>query len=225
MSDHDETDCSITMPRHFSGAAVKELVTRVNETLRAGPQKITFDFSEAENIDSFGIGQLIALAKELKEKNARLSLSHLSDDMFQLFLDTGLDQIFSIEGVKQETIDLFEASVDTRLAIAFVEAGDVCIFKMGGIMDHVGGARLFRQKLLLSLATYRKILLDLSELTFFDSLSVSALLDMHQLLKKTGGQMRMCGANFLVEDLFGTLNLNAVIALYPTPEQALAGWK
>jgi anti-anti-sigma factor len=225
MSDLSESDCSIKMPRHFSGASAKQIVGSVNETIRGGVQKITFDFSESENIDSFGIGQLVALAKELKESHIPLSLSHLSDDMFQLFIDTGLDQIFSIEGVKQEIIDLFEVSVDTRLDIKFTEAGDVRIFNMGGIMDHVGGTRFFRQKLLLSLATHRKILLDLSELTFFDSLSVSTLLDMHKLLKETGGQMRICGANYLVDDLFTTLNLNAVIPLYRTQEEALAGWK
>jgi anti-anti-sigma factor len=224
MNDQGANDCTIKMPRHVSGSPAGDLAACVSGKLREGAQHLVFDFSEAETIDSVGIGRLVALAKELKEKKIHLSLSRLSDDMFRLFIDTGLDQIFAIEGVKQETIDLFEASVDTRLAIAIAADGDVCIFTMSGILDHVGGTRLFRQKLLLSLASYRKILIDLTELTFFDSLSVGTLLDMHRLLKETGGQLRICCANFLVEELFSTLNLNAVIPLYPTQEQALAGW-
>jgi anti-anti-sigma factor len=215
----------VKMPRHFSGEAVREVVGRVNQAFAGGVGKITFDFADAEIVDSFGIGQLVALAKELNERRVRLSLSRLSDDLFQLFIDTGLDQIFAIEGVKQETIDLFETSVDVRLAIAFEDCNDVRVFKLSGVLDHVGGVRLFRQKFLLSLATHRKILIDFTELTFFDSLSVSTLLDMNKLLKQTGGQMRMCGANFLVGDLFGTLNLNAVIPLFSTQEEALDGWK
>ena len=126
------------------------------------------------------------------------------------------------KGVKQDVIDLFESSIDVRLEIAFEEIEDICIFKMSGVMDHVGGSRFFKQKFLLSLAKFRKIILDFLDLTFFDSLSVGVLLDMHKLLKETGGQMRICGANYIIEDLFSTLNINAVIPIYSDREQALA---
>ena len=219
MSDQNEKIAAIKVPRSFSGAAVKETVAGVHQALRDGAGMLTFDFSGAETIDSFGIGQLVALAKDLKEKKIHLRLSHLNDDMFQFFIDTGLDQIFAIEGVKQDMIDLFESSVDIRLDITVEEAGDACIFNLSGVMDHVGGTRFFRQKVLLSLAKYRKIVLNLSELTFFDSLSVSVL------LKETGGELRICCPNYIIEDLFATLNINAVIPVYHTQEEALADWK
>jgi anti-sigma B factor antagonist len=225
MSDQDKKIIVIKMPHRFSGKAVKDVVVQVRKSVAENNKQVTFDFMHVEAIDSFGIGQLISLAKELKDKGAHLSLSNLNDEIFQLFTDTGLDQVFAIEGVNQEIIDLFESSIDVRLEIEFEEIEDICIFRMSGVMDHVGGSRFFKQKFLLSMAKFRKIVLDFMDLTFFDSLSVGVLLDMHKLLKETGGQMRICGANYIIEDLFGTLNINAVIPIYPDREQALAaGW-
>lgn len=212
----------VKVPHRFTGKAVKEVVDQVHHAVAGGARRLTFDFANAETIDSFGIGQLITLAKELKEKGAHLTLCNLNDEIFQLFMDTGLDQVFAIEGVKQEVIDLFETSVDIRLEIDFEETGDICVFKMNGVMDHVGGSRFFKQKFLLTLARFRKIVLDFTDLTFFDSLSISVLLDMHKLLKETGGALRICGANYIIEDLFATLNINAVIPVFPDREQALA---
>ncbi|MBN1131293.1 MAG: STAS domain-containing protein [Chitinispirillaceae bacterium] len=224
MSTTDGKDIIVKVPHRFTGPAVKEAVDQVRQALAGGAGRLVFNFANAEAIDSFGIGQLIMLAKELREKGVHLTLSNLNDDIFQLFTDTGLDQVFSIEGVRQDAIDLFESSVDVRLTIAFEEVGDVCIFKMAGVMDHVGGSRFFKQKFLLSLARFRKFVLDFNDLTLFDSLSVSVLLDMHKLLKETGGQMHICSANYIIEDLFTTLNINAIIPFFPEREQALAGW-
>lgn len=225
MENQNQWDSVIKVPRHFSGDAVNQLVLQVTGKLKKGEKKLNLDFSGADDLDSFGIGQLIYLAKTMRGLNAELSLSNLNDAIFQLFKDTGLDQVFAIQGVKQQVIDLFESSIDVRLNIAFEEIADIRVLKMAGVMDHVGGSRFFRQQFLLALAGHRKILLDLSELTFFDSLSVSAVLDMHKLLRQTGGELKMCGANYLVEDLFKTLNINAVIPFYQTRDEAIDGWK
>lgn len=222
MSDQEKKGVIVKVPHRFSGKAVKDVVNQVHHVVADGHARMTFDFTNVEAIDSFGIGQLITLAKELKEKGVHLTLCNLNDEIFQLFRDTGLDQVFAIEGVKQDVIDLFESSIDVRLEIAFEEIDDICIFKMSGVMDHVGGSRFFKQKFLLSLAKFRKIVLDFMDLTFFDSLSIGVLLDMHKLLKETGGQMRICGANYIIEDLFATLNINTVIPIFPDREQALA---
>jgi anti-anti-sigma factor len=182
----NEQNCAvIPIPRFFSRDEVRGTVVALRSALASGVTRLTIDFSGTEHVDSFGIGQLIAVAKEAKVKGAHLTLSHLNDAMYQLFADTGLDRIFAIEGVRQEVIDLFASAVDVRLDIKAEQAGDVCILKLTGVMDNVGGSHLFRQKILFALSDCRRILLDLSELTFFDSLSVAVLLEMYKLLKET----------------------------------------
>ena len=92
----------------------------------------------------------------------------------------------------------------------------------------VNGARILLVTLaaifLLALAGHKKILLDLEELTFFDSLSVSVLLSMNKLLKKTGGSLRVCGINYIIDDLFTALNIYQIIPCFKTAAEAQADW-
>jgi anti-sigma B factor antagonist len=225
MEHENQWDSVIKVPRRFSGDAARTFVEQVNSKLKRDEKRLNLDFSDADYIDSFGIGQLIYIAKTMREQHAFLTLSNLNDEILRLFKETGLDQIFSIEGVKQDIIDLFESSIDVRLNIVFEEVGDIHVLKMTGVMDHVGGGCFFRRHILLSMADHRKLLLDLTDLTFFDSLCVSTVLDMHKLLKETGGELKMCGANYIIEDLFKTLNLNSVVPFYKTRDEAIAGWR
>jgi anti-anti-sigma factor len=91
-------------------------------------------------------------------------------------------------------------------------------------MNHLQGSRYFKQQFLLAMVQYKRILLDLEELTFFDSLSVSVVLNMNKLIKETGGAMRMCGANYIVSELFTTLNISQIIPLYNVVTDALDDW-
>lgn len=225
MEHQTSKEGAISLPRHFSGVAVRKIVDEVNSGLKRGEKDINLDFCGVETIDSFGIGQLVFITKSMKETGAHLTLNNLNEPIYRLFKETGLDQLFAIEGVNRDVIEFFESSIDIRLDITQESEGDIRVLKMAGVMDHLGGSRYFRQQVLLSLATYNKILLDLTDLTFFDSMSVSIVLDMHKLLRDTGGQLKMCAANYIVEDLFNTLNLGAIIPFYRTRAEAVAGWK
>ena len=152
------------------------------------------DFADTEIIDSAAIGILVAIVKEFKAAKALLTLKNLNEDLRRLFKETGFDKIFNIEyeeGVRAAEVDIFENSVDVRLYLAREIAGDACIFHLSGVMNNPQGSRLFKQEFLLELARHKKILVDLQQLTFFDSLSVGVILDMNRLLKETGGALRI----------------------------------
>lgn len=229
MLSEEQGNCfNVNIAQHFAGPVVKETINDVSRALETGKISFfVFDFSNTVLIDSSGIGSLVTLAKEFRSKGARLLLRNLHRDLYQLFTDTGLDKIFSIEkdsGIKQAEIDLFENSVDIRLEIKKQISGTVCVFHLSGVMNHPIGSRLFKQQFLLALANSKKILVDLEELTFFDSLSLSAVLSMNNLIKNTGGSMRICSANYIVKDLLSTLNIDQIIPLYETKAAALEGW-
>jgi anti-anti-sigma factor len=216
--------------QHFAGPVVGSIVEQVLEPLKNGKiVKCTFDFKETDLIDSSGIGFLVTLAKEFKDKNAQLILKNLDKDIFQLFEDTGLDRIFSIEYndvVKQADLDLFDDSaVDIRLIVKKESIGDVGLFMMSGVLNHPLGSGLFKQQLLLFLAQHKNILLDFEDLTFFDSLSISAVLNMNNLLKSTGGSLKICSPNFIVKDLLTTLSIDLIIPVFSQREEALADWR
>ena len=226
-SERTETH-TIAMPRHLSGPMVKEVITEITRLFENGAhQELILDFTATELLDSSGIGSLVSMAKESHQRKVRFILKNLNDDLFQLFNHTGLDRIFTIERQKvitQAVVDFFEPSVDIRLNIEKEFAGDIAIFHLNGVMNHPIGSGYFKQQLLLSLTQYKKILLDMEELVFIDSLSLSSILGMNNLLVDTGGSMRICQANYIVLDLLETLKIGTVIPLYASREEALAGW-
>ncbi len=218
----------VTLPEQFAGFEVKTVMTESFGLVRKGTvNHFIFDFSSCEMIDSSGIGLLVSLTKELKSSNGDLVLRNPGRDILQMFSDTGLDRIFSIEkngGVRQADVDIFQQSVDIKLNIDKNFDGDKCIFLLSGVMNHPMGSSYFKQQFLLTLTEFKKILLDMEDLTFFDSLSLGAVLNMNILLKNTGGALRICGANYIVSDLFKTLCIDQIVPIFDTREQALDGW-
>ncbi len=219
---------NIMIPRHYSGPLVKEVMIEISRLFEQGAvTELILDFSATEMVDSMGIGTLVSLAKESHQRQIKLILKNLNDDLFQLFNHTGLDRIFTIERRKvlvNAEADFFEPSVDIKLGIEKEFIGDIVIFHLNGVMNHPIGSGYLKQQLLLSLMQYKKILLDLEELTFLDSISLSSILNVNNLMTDTGSSMRICRANYIVLDLFETLNIGSIIPLYASREEALSGW-
>lgn len=219
---------TIHLPVRCEGRVSKELYGLLQDEQAREISELVIDFSETALVDSSTIGMLVTIDKEVKSRKVILTLKNLSDEITELFADTGLDMLFNIannDGVNEASYDLFEESIDIRLEVETEINDDICIFHMNGVMNHPVGSRYFKQQFLLAIAEYKKILLDFGDLTFFDSLSVSVVLSMHKLLKETDGNLRFCNTNYIVNDLFTTLNINQIIPMYDTIEGALADWK
>ncbi|MBD3422117.1 MAG: STAS domain-containing protein [Chitinivibrionales bacterium] len=226
--DREADSTSIKLPELFNAAKVKEFNNIAKGALAQGCKELRVDFVDTAFIDSSGIGSLVALAKELKMKQGELVLSNLCGDIQELFEDTGLDRIFTIQtdnGRQDAVVDIFDTSVSIRLEVTEEFIDNACILHLSGVMNHPIGSHYFKQKFLLALAHSKKILLDFEELTFFDSLSVSILLNMNKLAKETGCSLRFGGANYIVNDLFSTLSIDKIIPCFESTSEALADWQ
>ena len=217
----------IKLPQRFFYPATNDLIKAAREALDKGINELLIDFTDTELIDSATIGALVFTAKDYKEKGVRITLRKINESIHDLFTDTGFDKIFNIEsdeGVQFADGDIFENSVDVRLYIEKEVVGTVCVFHLSGIMNNPLGSRYFKQELLLAMAHNKKIILDFKDLTYFDSLSVSVVINLNKLIKETGGGLRICGSNDIVDDLFNTLNIQDLIPFYKDQDEALAKW-
>jgi anti-sigma B factor antagonist len=217
----------IRLPQFYNGAAVKGIIQLGHEALKAGASSLIVDFTNTNMIDSAGIGSLVALAKDFKATGAKLSLRSLKKEIQELFFDSDLDKIFDIQteqGLQNASVDIFKNFAEIKLEIKSEIHGDVYVMHLGGVMNHPIGSQFLKQQFLLALAEHKKILIDLEELTFFDSLSVSVVLTMNKLLKKTGGSLRICGVNYIIDDLFTALNIYQIIPCFKTVAEAVADW-
>jgi anti-anti-sigma factor len=228
MNIYREGDNSvINLPAHCRGGFGKKLYTLITQENIEELHSIVFDFTDTKTLDSGMIGTLVSIDKEIKKHDGILTLKNLNDNITELFADTGMDILFNIEsstGITEAVIDIFKPSVDIRLEIETEVITDICIFHLSGIMNHPMGSRYFKQKVLLAMAEHKNILLDFENLTFFDSLSISVVLSLNKLLEETGGQLRFCCTNYIVKDLFTTLNIDHIIPMFDTIDNAMEAW-
>jgi anti-anti-sigma factor len=225
---HDGKGTVVRLPDRFFPPASNAFLVSMKKEIEGGAARIAVDFKDTTLINSTAIGALVSMAGEAKARGIPFYIRNLSVEIHSLFTDTGLDRIFNIENegrLQAAEVDIFEKTADVRLDIRTETVGSVCVFHLAGVMNHLQGSRFFKQQFLLAMAQHKKILLDLQELTFFDSLSMSVVLNMNKLMNETGGSMRICNANYVVNDLFMTTNLNQIIPVFNTSAEALQGWK
>ena len=225
---YEDKTMVIRLPAQFYQVAADSFLAEARSLLAdKTPENVVVDFADTSMVDSCGVGALVSFAKECNSREISLCIRNLRRTINDLFLDTGLDKIFCIQNdnaLQPAEINIFERSVAVRLENKSEIIGSVMTFHLSGVMNHPHGSRFFKEQFLLAMAQYKKILVDLGELTFFDSLSVSVVLNMNKLLKDTGGEMRICAANGIVMDLFQTLNVSRIIPLYATVTEALHDW-
>lgn len=217
----------IKLPVKFTYTATNEFMQAVHGELDKGIRGLFIDFSQTEMLDSAAIGVLVSMAKDCKSRAVASTLQNINDDISRLFIETGFDRIFNInskKGIQYAESEIFDNSIDIRLYIEKEIVGDVTIFHLNGVMNSPSGARHFKQEILLSMAQGKKLLLDFKELTYLDSPSVGVILNMNKLIRETGGSLRICNSNDIVDDVFSTLNIQQIIPFFKDRNEALANW-
>ena len=75
----------------------RELEQHVLDELDRGARRFRIDFELAPYIDSSGLGALVSLSKQVRERQGELRLSNLNTELRQLFELTRLDALFQLD--------------------------------------------------------------------------------------------------------------------------------
>jgi len=218
--------CTFVMPERFGADIPREVINELQELPNNDCRCVVLDMSETVSIDSSGIGLLVYLYKELTAKSKALVLRRPHRNIYSLLMETGIDRLFDVElssGVKKADADLGDLNVQLQMDADM--AGNVCVISLKGVMNYPAGSMVFKKNMFLTLASGNKVLLDFSELAFFDSLSVGAVLRLSRLMIDSGGSMRICCANHVVRNVFESLGVDAIIPFFDTKEAALDKWE
>lgn len=70
----------------------------------------------------------------------------------------------------------------------------------------------------------KKVIFDLSGVTFLDSSGIGILMMCHAKLKKAGGTLHIAGARGMVQETMALTSLDKIVSLYPDAKQAAAGF-
>jgi anti-anti-sigma factor len=217
--------CTFKLPERFNAETPRSVIAELQDLPGGACDCVVLDMSGTASIDSSGMGVLVYLYKELTAKSKALILKRPQRNIYNLLMETGIDRLFDMElssGIKKADAHLNELDAQVQMADEMV--GGVCVISLSGVMNYPAGSTMFRKSMLLNLTVSGKILLDLKELAFFDSLSVGSVLRVSRLLADNGGAMRICGANHIVRNVFESLGVDAIIPFYDTREAALNNW-
>jgi anti-sigma B factor antagonist len=81
-----------------------ELKQRLTEAIEAGRNQIVVDLSQTTFLDSTALGVLIGAVKRLRSDHGQLVLVNVDPNIAKTFEITGLEQIFTIVGTRDEAI-------------------------------------------------------------------------------------------------------------------------
>jgi anti-anti-sigma factor len=70
----------------------------------------------------------------------------------------------------------------------------------------------------------RKVLIDLTAVSYLDSASIGCLMDVHRLLQERGGALRLSGLQPRVETMISMTGVHKIVPLHREEEDALAAF-
>jgi len=94
----------------FTAPELKQLLA---ECIEAGRIRIIVDLSETTFLDSTALGVLIGAVKRLRSRDGALALVNVDENIAKTFEITGLNQIFTILGTREEAERAIDAAHDT----------------------------------------------------------------------------------------------------------------
>ncbi len=111
-----------------------------------------------------------------------------------------------------------ESSIDAR-------GSDLAIMHLSGRLDFTSAAEV-KQAFAEAVANgYRRIVVNLGNVSFIDSSGLSALVSGLRTAREAGGDVRVAAAGQQPSTLFSLTSLDQVFQLYPTVEDGVNGYE
>jgi anti-sigma B factor antagonist len=81
-----------------------ELKQKLTDAIEGGKSRIVVDLTETTFLDSTALGVLIGAVKRLRSRDGALVIVNVDQNIAKTFEITGLDQIFTIVGARDEAV-------------------------------------------------------------------------------------------------------------------------
>ncbi len=91
-----EEENLVRLTEDIVASRTKEIRDEIVEAVDRDNGNLVLDFSKVVNIDSIGLGIIIAACNTLKKEQRILTLINVSDDLCSFFSALRLDQVFEI---------------------------------------------------------------------------------------------------------------------------------
>lgn len=110
------------------------------------------------------------------------------------------------------------------MELIFRDAGDVKVVEFLGELGIVEASEAETQLKQIIDNGARKVLINMARLEFISSSGLRILLTTTQALKNVGGDLRLCGLNETVQEVFEISGFTALLMVFSHEPEALAGF-
>lgn len=101
------------------------------------------------------------------------------------------------------------------------QADDILVVEMEGRLDSRAAGSSHDEMLRLIQADNKQIVINLEKLDFVSSAGLRVFLRASKLLSTSGGELKLCCANELIEKVIRTAGFDSLLHLYDTEAEAL----
>ncbi|MBF0287800.1 MAG: anti-sigma factor antagonist [SAR324 cluster bacterium] len=194
-------------------------------------QGILINLGKVPFMDSSGIGFLLSVHVELKNRQKMLACCELDDFISQQFHMFNLDQMIGVYLTEEKALlDLKEAlngknqrektklsyRAVNRIGILDIE-GKMVEQEMGEIESHLSSFVKNRG--------LEGVVINFGKIKMIDSYAIGVLLSFHLNLKKHQIRLALCQMDDAMQALFKKMELDQEVPWYPTAEKALASFE
>ncbi len=110
------------------------------------------------------------------------------------------------------------------MQISVRNVGNVSVIEIMGKMDFQTSPDAQTQITQLIETTSSKILINFEKLVYISSNGLHVLVSTAKQLKRTGGELRICGLNDVIEEVFKISGLDTILDVFANEAEALKGF-
>lgn len=203
---------------------VQKLIGAGEEFLKSpGGGDFIIDLADVPLVNSITLGAFLRIHNRFKQADRSLVLRNACDNVMHILHTTGLIHLLKIQA--ERVMDTDGAGVNISLTLDFEIYQDFGIFKFGGSMITPKDSELFYQTAAKILSDGYRMLLDMTDLVFIDSLGIQSILRLHRDMKEHKGEIKICNAGPILNELLERSSLTSVIRIYDSRDEALKGWR
>jgi anti-sigma B factor antagonist len=101
------------------------------------------------------------------------------------------------------------------------QVGDICILEWRNSHLDSSNTKEFKVQAGSCVGTAKKVILDLTGVTFIDSTGLGALLSILRTLRERNGDFRVCCAAKAIQLLFELVRIDKILDIHETREEAI----
>jgi anti-anti-sigma factor len=221
------TKSSLTypLPADPSLTNIRNLIEAGEKHLAEGSTPLLLNLEKLSYANSLLIGAFLKLHNLYHRKERALTLINVKPDVYELLSSSGLIHILNVTKPEEVRIDTTGAAVNLGIELDFEIYKDVGIFKFSGSMLTPHDSELFYNMALRILKDGHKMLIDMSDLVYIDSMGIGSIIKIYKIMREHKGEIRICSAGDILKGVLESQNLTFLIPLYDTRDQALRDWQ